>query len=84
MSRENWARPAELPEYALQKKASFEFDKAKLQYLVDTAPTKRERKRLLRAAQPHVASFLTAVPSPCYHLEQLPNRSTLPPGSFRA
>ena len=63
MSRENWARPAELPEYAPQKKASFDFDKAKLQYLVDNAPTERERQRLLRVAQPHAAGFLTAVPS---------------------
>src|ERR1043165_6218847 len=63
VSRENWARPAELPEYAPQKKASFDFDKAKLQYLVDNAPTERERQRLLRVAQPHAAGFLTAVPS---------------------
>ena len=60
VSRENWARPAELPEYAPQKKASFEFDKAKLQYLVDNAPTERERQWLLRVAQPHAAGFLTA------------------------
>lgn len=79
----------DLPEYAPQKKASFDFDKAKLQYLVDNAPSERERQRLLRVAQPHAAGFLTAVPSEDdgndnLETPQLPNRSGLPPWSSRA
>jgi hypothetical protein len=33
------------------------------QHLVDTAPDDREKQRLLRVAQPHAGSFVTAVPS---------------------
>ena len=32
-------------------------------FLVDSAPDKREKQRLLRVARPHAGSFVTAVPS---------------------
>src|SRR4051794_27844988 len=32
-------------------------------YLVDSAPSEREKQRLLRVAQPHAGAFVTAVPS---------------------
>ena len=61
---EDWTRPdvvsvAHVP----QKEASFEFDELMHKHLVDTAPDDREKQRLLRVAQPHAGSFVTAVPS---------------------
>jgi len=63
-AREVWDRPAEVGEDKIsQKQASFTFDEQKLQHLITSATTDRERQRLRRVAQPHACGFLTGVPS---------------------
>jgi hypothetical protein len=47
-------------------------------YLVDSAPTEREKQRLLRVAKPHASSFVTAVPS-----EEVGRDTLLRPKVFR-
>jgi hypothetical protein len=77
-SGEDWAKPAELPDYVPQKKASFLFDTARLKDLVDHACNDREAQRLMRVAQPHAGGFVTAVPS-----EDDGNDTVLRPRTFR-
>ena len=43
--------------------ASLAFDDEMHKHLIDSAPDEREKQRLLRVAQPHAGSFITAVPS---------------------
>ena len=63
-AREEWVRPAGVPEGAAsQKTTSFKFDKAMHEWLLTTAPNDREFQRLSRIAQPHAGAFLSAVPS---------------------
>jgi hypothetical protein len=63
-SGENWARPDLVAvTHVSQDNASLLFDEQMHKYLVDTAPDEREKQRLLRVAQPHAGSFITAVPS---------------------
>jgi len=63
-SGENWTRPTLVSEsHVAQDEASLTFDKEMHKYLVDSAPDDREKQRLLRIAQPHAGSFITAVPS---------------------
>ncbi len=63
-AREEWDRPAQVVEvYQRQSDASFGFDEEMHKYLVDSAPTEREKQRLLRVARPHAGTFVTAVPS---------------------
>jgi hypothetical protein len=61
---EDWVRPGQVSEaHVAQDDASLLFDEQMHQHLVDTAPDDREKQRLLRVAQPHAGSFVTAVPS---------------------
>jgi len=61
---ENWARPDSVAQaYLSQKEASFKFDDQMHKFLVDSAPSEREKQRLLCVAQPHAGAFVTAVPS---------------------
>jgi hypothetical protein len=63
-ARETWIRPGQVSLLPVpQSQASYEFDEAVHAYLVDTAPTEREKQRLLRVAQPHAGAFVTALPS---------------------
>ena len=63
-SREVWIRPDQVGEvYVSQAAASLAFDEQMHKHLVDSAPSEREKQRLLRVARPHAGSFVTAVPS---------------------
>jgi hypothetical protein len=63
-SGENWTRPSVVCEsHVAQDEASLAFDDQMHKHLIDTAPDEREKQRLLRVAQPHAGSFITAVPS---------------------
>jgi hypothetical protein len=76
---EDWDKPIVVADkYVHQKEASYLFDQAQLQNLVNSAFNERERQRLLRVAQPHACGFLTGVPS-----EEDGNDAILRPRNFR-
>jgi len=63
-AQEVWERPDQVSEtHMRQALASYGFDEKMHKYLVDSAPTDREKQRLLCVARPHAGSFVTAVPS---------------------
>jgi hypothetical protein len=63
-AREQWDRPFDVAvEAKSQKEASYEFDLQAHTSLVSSAPSDRERQRLLRLATPHCSGLVTAVPS---------------------
>ena len=63
-AKETWTRPPKVEEkHVSQSQASYQFDEAMFNYLVDSAPDEREKQRLLRVAQPHAGGFVTATPS---------------------
>ena len=61
--KEDWLKPEGVDGRLSQKEGSFAFDKKMYDYLVDNAPTEREKQRLMRLGVDHASAFITAVPS---------------------